>query len=112
MTQQQVVLITGVSSGFGRLMAETFARAGDAVFAGLRDGTGRNAKARGELEALGVEVLELDVTSDAQVEAAVARVIERRGQIDVLINNAGIGLAAISECSSLEQARRVFETNY
>jgi NAD(P)-dependent dehydrogenase (short-subunit alcohol dehydrogenase family) len=112
MTEQQVVLITGVSSGFGRRMAETFLRAGDAVFAGLRDGSGRNAKARAELEALGAEVLELDVTSDAQVEAAVARVIERRGRIDVLINNAGIGLTGIAECSSLEQVRHVFETNY
>lgn len=109
---QQVVLITGVSSGFGRYMAETFARAGDVVFGGLRDGQGRNAKARAELEAVGVEVVELDVTDDAQVEAAVARVIERRGHIDVLINNAGVGLAALSECSSLDQIRRVFETNY
>ena len=112
MTEQRVVLITGVSSGFGRRIAETFARAGDAVFAGLRDGQGRNAETRAQLEALGIEVLELDVTNDAQVEAAVARVIERRGHVDVLINNAGISLAAISECSSLEQARRVFETNY
>jgi NAD(P)-dependent dehydrogenase (short-subunit alcohol dehydrogenase family) len=112
MTEQQVILITGASSGFGLLMAQTFARAEDAVFAGMRGIADRNAKPRADLEALGVEVLELDVTNDEQVEAAVARVIERRGQIDVLINNAGIGLSALSECSSLEQVRRVFEANY
>lgn len=93
-------------------MAETFARAGDLVFGGLRDGAGRNAKSRAELEALGVEVLELDVTDDAQVEAAVARVLERAGRVDVVINNAGISVAALSECSTVEQARMVFETNY
>jgi NAD(P)-dependent dehydrogenase (short-subunit alcohol dehydrogenase family) len=117
MTREQVVLITGTSSGFGRRLVETFARAGDSVFAGMRDPAGKNAKVRDELETLehsgpAIEVLALDVTDDAQVEAAVARVIDRHGRIDVLINNAGGGLAALSECSTIEQARRVFETNY
>jgi NAD(P)-dependent dehydrogenase (short-subunit alcohol dehydrogenase family) len=117
MTHEQVVLITGTSSGFGRQMAETFARAGDTVFAGMRDPAGKNAKVRAELEALEhsgpkIEVLALDVTDDVQVDAAVARVIDRCGRIDVLINNAGTGLAALSECSTIEQARQVFETNY
>jgi NAD(P)-dependent dehydrogenase (short-subunit alcohol dehydrogenase family) len=93
-------------------MAETFARAGDTVIGGLRDGAGRNAKVRAELEALGVEVVELDVTDDAQVEAAVAHTIARHGHVDVLINNAGASVAALSECSSVEQARRVFDINY
>jgi NAD(P)-dependent dehydrogenase (short-subunit alcohol dehydrogenase family) len=117
MTQAQVVLITGTSSGFGRRLVETFARTGASVFAGMRDPAGRNAEVRAELEALGhsghaIEVLALDVTDEAQVDAAVARVIDRHGRIDVLINNAGTGLAALSECSSIEQARQVFETNY
>jgi NAD(P)-dependent dehydrogenase (short-subunit alcohol dehydrogenase family) len=112
-----VVLITGTSSGFGRRLVETFARAGASVFAGMRDPAGRNAELRAELEALehsgpAIEVLALDVTDDAQVDAAVARVIDRHGRIDVLINNAGGGLAALSECSTVEQARQVFETNY
>lgn len=116
-THEQVVLITGTSSGFGRRLVETFARAGASVFAGMRDPAGKNAKARAEFEALehpgpAIEVVALDVTDDAQVDAAVARVIDRRGRIDVLINNAGAGLAALSECSTIEQVRRVFETNY
>lgn len=110
------MLITGASSGFGRCMAEGFARAGYLVFAGMRDVDGRNAGVRGELEGLGapgtIEALELDVTDDAGVERAVAEVIARRGRIDVLINNAGISLAGLAECSSVDQARRVFETNY
>jgi NAD(P)-dependent dehydrogenase (short-subunit alcohol dehydrogenase family) len=112
MTHEQVVLITGTSSGFGRRMAETFARAGDTVFAGMRDPSGKNANVRAELEGPKLEVLALDVTDDAQVEAAVARVIDQCGRIDVLINNAGRGLAALSECSTLEQARQTFEINY
>jgi NAD(P)-dependent dehydrogenase (short-subunit alcohol dehydrogenase family) len=117
MADADVVLITGASSGFGRLMAETFGREGYRVFAGMRGSTGKNAKAREELEALAssgraIEVVELDVTDDAEVEAAVAGIAQRAGQLDVLINNAGISVAALSECASLEQARRVFETNY
>jgi NAD(P)-dependent dehydrogenase (short-subunit alcohol dehydrogenase family) len=115
MANEQVVLITGTSSGIGRRMVETFARAGDSVFAGMRDPAGKNAKARAELEALSggkIQVVALDVTDDAQVDAAVARVIERHGRVDVLINNAGSGLAALSECSTMEQAKQLFETNY
>ena len=110
-----VFMLSGVGDDdFGRRLAETFARAGASVFAGMRDPGGRNAKVRAELEVLGllIEVLALDVTDDAQVDAAVARVIDRHGRIDVLINNAGGGLAALSECSTVEQARQVFETNY
>jgi NAD(P)-dependent dehydrogenase (short-subunit alcohol dehydrogenase family) len=87
-TDAEVVLITGTSSGIGRRMAETFARAGHRVFAGMRD-----------------------VTDDAQVEAAVARILEQAGRIDVLVNNAGLSVIGISECSTLEQARQAFEVN-
>lgn len=108
------VLITGTSSGIGRRMAETFARAGHRVHAGMREPGGRNAAAKGELlalaraEGLSLEVVELDVTSDVQVEAAVAQA----GDVDVLINNAGLSLVGVAECSSLEQVRRAFEVNY
>jgi NAD(P)-dependent dehydrogenase (short-subunit alcohol dehydrogenase family) len=108
------VLITGTSSGIGRRMAETFARAGHRVHAGMREPEGRNAAAKGELLALArtegrsIEVVELDVTDDAQVEAAVARA----GQVDVLVNNAGLSLVGLAECSSIEQVRRAFEVNY
>ena len=117
MTNGGVVLVTGTSSGIGRLTAESFARAGYRVYAGMREPEGKNAAAKAEIEALartglGIEVVALDVTSDAQVEAAVAGILARTERIDVLVNNAGISLVAPSECSSLEQAKLVFETNY
>ena len=118
MTDGGVVLITGTSSGIGRRMVETFARAEHRVFAAMREPEGKNAAARAELEALAaaeglaIEVLALDVTDDAQVEAAVAHVLARAGRIDVLVNNAGISLIGISECSSLAQVQRAFDVNY
>jgi NAD(P)-dependent dehydrogenase (short-subunit alcohol dehydrogenase family) len=117
MTDGGVVLVTGTNSGIGRLTVETFARAGYRVYAGMRSPEGKNAAAKGELEALArtglaLEVVTLDVTDDAQVEAAVAGILAKTERIDVLVNNAGISLAAPSECSSIEQAKLVFETNY
>jgi NAD(P)-dependent dehydrogenase (short-subunit alcohol dehydrogenase family) len=114
MSDRKVVLVTGASAGFGRLMVESFARKGYETFAAMRDPAGKNDKARREIEALGLPVtsVALDVTSDAEVEAGVAEVIRKAGRIDVLVNNAGIGLVGIAECSSIEQARFVFETNY
>src|SRR5258708_5087692 len=87
-----VVLITGCSSGFGKLAAIEFARGGDTVFASMRNlaksnGLLDDAKAAG----VAVEVVELDVNDDASVRAAVKDVIARGGRIDVLVNNAGIG---------------------
>lgn len=118
MTDGGTVLVTGTSSGIGRRTVETFARAGFRAYAGMREPEGRNAAAKGELEALAraeglsLEVVALDVTSDAEVGAAVARVHERSGALDVLVSNAGVSLIGLSECSSLEQVRRLFEVNY
>ncbi len=76
MNSKQVVLITGSSTGFGRLFTETLARKGHTVFATMRDLGGRNAKnaseirALGEKESLPIHVLELDVTNDATTEQA------------------------------------------
>src|ERR671932_1166265 len=92
-----VALVTGASSGFGRLTAETLARRGHHVFATMRDVEGRNAAAAAELaqraqaEALGLTVLELDVTDDASASAAVEHALEAAGCIDTLVNNAGGG---------------------
>jgi len=117
MTDGGVVLISGTNSGIGRRTVESFARAGYRVYAGMRAPEGKNAAAKAELEALAgtglaLEVVALDVTSDAEVEATVAGILAKTERIDVLVNNAGISLAAPSECSSIEQAKLVFETNY
>ena len=89
MDSKQVVLITGASTGFGRLFAETLARHGHTVFATMRDPGGRNAKNASEIrslaekESLPLHVLELDVTDDASVEQAVRNIVEPAGRIAV-----------------------------
>src|SRR5260370_2150633 len=115
---QQVVLITGASSGFGRLIAETLARKNYQVFATMRNVNGRNATAAREIaelaerESLSLQTLELDVTEDASVERAVGEVTAKCGRIDVLVNNAGHGIMDLAEPVPLAQAERQFDTNF
>jgi hypothetical protein len=90
-----VVLITGTSTGFGRLMAEEFVKNGARVIATMRDLSGKNAAAAQELRSLTdfatpIEGVEIDVLSHASVASGVARAIESAGHIDILVSNAGI----------------------
>jgi len=116
MDKSQVVLITGSSRGFGFLASKTLAAKGYTVFATMRDPAGRNASARDQLMELGkrqsVRVLDLNVSDDASVERAVAEVIQAAGHVDVLVNNAGFSIGGFTEAFSLEQAHRLFETNF
>ena len=107
----KTILITGAATGFGRDTAETLAAAGHAVFASMRDIAGRNAGAAAILRAKGIKIVELDVTDDASVEGAVATVLQAAGKIDVLINNAGLAAAGVSEAFSTDQAKILFNTN-
>src|SRR3979411_1768507 len=118
MNSKQVVLITGSSTGFGRLFAETLARKGHTVFATMRDPVGRNAKNASETrtlaekESLPIHVLELDVTDDASVGRAVDAAVAKAGRIDVAINNAGYYLSGLEEAVTTEQAQRLMDTNF
>jgi len=109
------VLITGCSSGFGRLAAENFARSGAKVFATMRrlprpEGAELEALARGE--GLDLHVIEIDVLSDEQIAAGVARAEQiNGGPLDVLVNNAGIGITSPVEVQDMEATRLIFETN-
>jgi NAD(P)-dependent dehydrogenase (short-subunit alcohol dehydrogenase family) len=117
MSVERTVLITGCSSGFGRVTAMTLARAKCRVFAGMRDVGGRNAANAGEVRALAekqslpLSVVELDVNDDGSVDRAVAEVLQAAGRIDVLVNNAGLTVRGLVEAVNLEQTRRIFETN-
>lgn len=108
----KTILITGASSGFGRDTAETLAAAGHIVFAGVRDTVGRNRAVADALRAKGIDPIELDVTRDTSVNLAVATLLAKsKGKLDVVINNAGIASAGVSESFTPEQIRDLFEVN-
>ncbi len=108
----QNAVVTGTSSGIGFATALRLARHGFRVHAGMRNlakaGPLRDAAAA---EKLSIELIELDVTSDASVAAAFAK-IRSAGPIDVLVNNAGIGGATPLELTPDDEHRAIFETNY
>jgi len=104
-TKSKIALVTGASSGIGEVTAERLAKAGYKVY-----GTSRREAPAGQRS---FEILRLDVTSDESVEAAVREVMRLNSRIDLLVNNAGFGVApAGAEESSIEQARSIFDTNF
>lgn len=106
-----VVLVTGASSGFGRLTVEELGRRGHHAFAGLRDVRGRNKKAAAELTAAGVRVVELDVTDQSSADRAVAEVLDAANGLDVVVNNAGMIFPGPLEPFTAEEAQRQFDVN-
>src|SRR3989475_7492555 len=114
---EQTILVTGSTSGFGRLTVETLARQGYRVFAGMRAAAGKNApaaealRALAQREALALQTIEVDAADDASVERTIAEIIETIGRLDVVVNNAGVSYSGPLEAFTLEQVRQQFETN-
>lgn len=108
------VIITGSSSGFGLKAAKDFADKGNKVFATMRNPNGKNANAKADLEnhSANIKVVDMDVTNDASVKEAMSAILAETGNIDILINNAGIMYLGITEAFSVEQAKFQMETNY
>src|SRR5712675_2072752 len=114
---EQTILVTGSTSGFGRLTVETLARQGYRVFAGMRAVAGKNAPAAEELRALAereqlaLHIIEIDITDDASVEQAIASLVGITGRLDVVVNNAGVSYSGPLEAFALEQVQQQFNTN-
>jgi NAD(P)-dependent dehydrogenase (short-subunit alcohol dehydrogenase family) len=98
-----VAIVTGASGGIGEATARALHAAGYRVFGTSRRSPGTRSP--------GIEYLVCDVTSDESVRAAVGEVLSKAGRIDLLVNNAGVGLVAAAEESSLAQAKSLFDVN-
>jgi NAD(P)-dependent dehydrogenase (short-subunit alcohol dehydrogenase family) len=109
----KIIVITGASGGLGMSLAIAGAKAGHRVFATMRNLAKRKALDRaGATAGVSVDVLALDVSDAASVEAAVASVIATEKRIDVLINNAGAGFARATEQASLEDIAGIMDVNF
>ncbi|HEY8401180.1 MAG TPA: SDR family oxidoreductase [Cytophagaceae bacterium] len=98
----KVIIVTGASSGLGNVIADYLAGKGHIVY-----GTSRSIKEEGQK----FKALRMDVCNSESVQEAVDKVLKEQGKIDVVINNAGIGIAGAAEHLQLEDVQRVFDTN-
>ena len=116
-SESQVILVTGSSSGFGALIVRTLAREGHHVFASMRAMSSRNAGAAAELsawaqsEGVRLDVVEMDVTSETSVQTCVDDVLARAGRIDVVVNNAGASASGPIEAFSEVQVEALYSLN-
>jgi NAD(P)-dependent dehydrogenase (short-subunit alcohol dehydrogenase family) len=113
----KVILITGASSGFGRLTANALADAGHTVYASMRETAGRNASQVTDVETYakdhGVDpnAIELDVGSQDSADAAVAAIIKKHGRLDVVVHNAGHMVFGPAEAFTPEQLAELYDVN-
>ena len=109
---KKVILVTGTNSGFGYLTSKSCAAKGYTVYATIRDIMGRNAEKAKELSGIeNIHVVELDVTEDEAVKSVVADIIDKEGQLDVVVNNAGYFGGGISETYEADDLEKMFDVN-
>ena len=104
--EKKVILITGASSGMGKETALQLIKEGYTVY-----GAARRVEQMKDLEEKGGHALAMDVTNEEQMKAAVSKIIEKQGRIDVLVNNAGYAIYGAVEDTTIADARRQFEVN-
>ncbi|MEV4641993.1 SDR family oxidoreductase [Actinoplanes sp. NPDC049548] len=113
----KTVVVTGASSGFGAMTVRALAAAGHTVYAGMRDVGGRNAQAAADLaehagsRQVREHAIEMDVSDQTSVDAAVDRIISETGRIDVVVHNAGHMTLGPVEAFTVEQLASVYDTN-
>lgn len=105
------VLITGAGGGFGKLTVMALIRSGHTVLGTMRDIAGKNRAVAAELTGIGARIFEMDVTKDASVDSAVAKIVQDAGVPDVVINNAGVGVLGAQESFTPEDLKRIFDVN-
>ena len=116
-SNQQVILITGASSGFGALAARTLAHAGHTVYASMRGTTGRNApqveavKQYAAEHKVDLRTVELDVASQPSADAAIQQIVAEQGRLDVVIHNAGHMSFGPAEAFTPEQFAELYDVN-
>jgi NAD(P)-dependent dehydrogenase (short-subunit alcohol dehydrogenase family) len=114
---KQVIIITGASSGFGRLSANALAKAGHIVYASMRGTTGRNAARAADVEkyasdnSVDLRAVELDVGSQGSADAAIAKVVAEQGRLDVVMHNAGHMVFGPAEAFTPEQLAELYDVN-
>src|SRR5689334_14348446 len=112
-----VVVITGTSSGIGKLATETLARAGHTVYATMRESHGRNSEAAeslgsfAEREGVSVRVVEMDVQDTASVNMAFDQILSEEPHIDAVVNNAGLMSIGLAEGFTEAQAEHQIDLN-
>jgi NAD(P)-dependent dehydrogenase (short-subunit alcohol dehydrogenase family) len=113
----QVIVISGASSGFGALTAKALADAGHNVYAGMRNTTSRNADAVTQLSRYAASRLvelkpvEMDVSSKESVDAAITSIVEEQGRLDVVVHNAGHMVTGPAEAFTPEEVDDIYDTN-
>jgi len=113
----QIILVTGASSGFGRMSANALAHAGHVVYASMRGIAGRNAAQAKDVHAYAAEqgvdlrAIELDVSSAASVDLGIGQIIDAHGRIDVVVHNAGHMVFGPAEAFTPEQFAELYDIN-
>jgi len=114
---QQIIVITGASSGFGRLSANALAKAGHIVYASMRDTKGRNAAQVADVRKYAIDskvdlrAIELDVGSQASADAAIAQIVAEQGRLDIVMHNAGHMSFGPAEAFTPEQLAELYDVN-
>ena len=114
---KNIIVVTGASSGFGLMAAQALAKAGHTVYASMRETTSRNAPQAAAVKKYSAEhgvdlrPIELDVSSEPSVEAAIGKIITENGRLDVVVHNAGHMVFGPAEAFTPEQLAELYDIN-